>query len=423
MSTRNLFFIIGLLIFVLSNGPAAAGSCTDGVDCYCDRVQGGDLKDPNLLLCEDFEAVTLHDNTNVGGEAPLYGPWYDNGADPIRRGKNSYWGRTYGPSVDGCSWQHDEPSSPKVGVTCKPGDSGVCWTAEWRADDLWQGNQWACIDIVRDGEFDDEISSLLEPSLASDGGTGTFDGVQSFAHRVGAGKNAGITGMAKFGGSYTTVGATMAMAYPTNSESSGIWNYPWKHNEWQTVLEGKGDPTFVFHNASGLAEDDPFKHSMKFANDKSQSDCEAALSKANIRRGYVFCVDVAMYYRADSNYYIRSRDWPFGTWGCARGHFQNLGTSNTSIKIWFNNTLIIDIDGLDGSFLSNREGYNALWWNNFSNANTPGLGRAATTQTTYRYEDNVHITAGPPVSCEQIGFVSSGGDITPPAVPTNLVVQ
>jgi len=392
--------------------------CTDGVDCYCDRVQGGDLNDPNVVLCEDFEAVTLHDDVNVGGGAPLYGPWYDHGFEPTRRGVNSYWTKTYGPSMFICAWPADTPQNPTVGITCKPGETtGGCFPAEWRADDLWQGNDYACIDIVQNGEFDDEIPSLLDPVVVGSH-SGVFDGKQSLAHRVRAGSTAGILGIGNFGQALKTLGVTMAVAYPTNSAQVDLWDYPWKHNEWQTVAESRFDPAFVFHNKSELSDDTPFAHSMLIHRSKTLSDCQAALANANIRRGNVFCAaNGNLWYRADPNFYKQSTDFPFGTWGCVQGHFENLGSLNTSVKIWFNDTLIIDFDGLDGSFLSNRDGYNALMWNNYSNRNqTSNLS----TETTYRYEDNIHITADPPVSCEQIGFPTGTQPPPPPPLVGDL---
>ena len=51
------------VLFIVWVGVAFGASCTDGTDCYCDRVNGGDLNDPNLLFCEDWEAPTLYDDT------------------------------------------------------------------------------------------------------------------------------------------------------------------------------------------------------------------------------------------------------------------------------------------------------------------------------------------------------------------------
>ncbi len=67
--------LIGLFALLLALGPALAQAwqdCTDGVDCYCDRVRNpaDALYDPLMLICEDFEAVTLHDDVNFGGGAP-----------------------------------------------------------------------------------------------------------------------------------------------------------------------------------------------------------------------------------------------------------------------------------------------------------------------------------------------------------------
>jgi hypothetical protein len=374
---------------------------------YCGRVT-----DANLLMCEDFEARTLHDDVNVGGSGPLWGPWYDATGFTGARGFNSYWTRTYGSSVSGCAWTQGSPSSPIKGSTCS---HGTCFPAEWRADNLWQGNHTACIDIVRNGEFDDEVAGLASP--VKPGGTGVFAGLQSMAHRIGAGRMAGILGTRPFGRRVRTFGVTMAVAYAANSQSAGIWNSPWKHNEWG---EAEKDGIFLFHNEATLTDQDPFQ---QFAfMDQSISNraalCASAVANATIRRGDLSCAhDVALYFRADPTVYRRSRDWPLGTWGCVRGHFENWGTTNTSVKIWFNDVLVIDFSGLNGSFLHARNGYDALVMNAYSNANQPG--GLPTTATTYRYEDNIHITAGPPVSCAAIGF-GSGGTGTPPSNPTGL---
>lgn len=53
---------------------------------------------------------------------------------------------------------------------------------------------------------------------------------------------------------------------------------------------------------------------------------------------------------------------------------------------------------------SNR--YDSLIWNAFPTANQD-TDPSRTTQTTFRYEDNVHIRGGSPVSYAQIGFGSS----------------
>jgi hypothetical protein len=144
---------------------------------------------------------------------------------------------------------------------------------------------------------------------------------------------------------------------------------------------------------------------------------------------------VQLNFVASSADYVQSKHWPFGTWGCARGYFQNLGLSNTSIQIWFTGPdgverAVIDVVNLDTRQfkVAVAGGYNRYYWDNYANRNQTAT---KTTQTTFRYEDNVHIRAGAPVSCSQIGFgvVSAGGGTgggganVSPAAPTGLQVR
>lgn len=394
-----------------------AETCTDGVDCYCDRVQGGDLHDSSLLMCEDFEAPTLHPanaaeaQTYEGNGAPLFGPWYDE-AVPGGRGSNSYWVQTYSFGAGNCSWTQGQPTSPQLGSTC---NFGQCGLAEWRADDLWQGNSQACIDIVQNGEFDDEIPTLLAPELPS-GGSGVFDGQRALAHRIQAGDTAAIGGAKTWGTPRFELGITMAMAYPTNSEASGIWAAPWKHNEWHPTNDG----IFLFHQG-GLDETDPFEM-FTFGDPGAgftAASCSANAS-ASVIRGTWNCNSIALNYQADPAYYRRSTDWPWGTWACVRGHFTGLNTTNMGIRIWFNDTLVVHFQGFDGTILKSRDGYDGLTWNSYANTNQGDIGSTPTNQTTYRYEDNIHIREGAPVSCDQIGL-GAGGSATGPL--SGLFVQ
>ncbi len=401
--------VLGLLYLP---SAAAGADCTDGVDCYCDRQNTS-----NTLVCEDFEAPTLHgdtgpgDHTNAGGEN-VHGPWYDEGSTDYR-GANNYWTETYGSVTNGCAWRSGQPSNPEVGISCS---AGTCFAAEWRADDKWDANSFACVDVIQDGEFDDEVSSIADPIVPSASGEshrGVFDGKQVLGRRIAPGKTNAMGSRARFGGAYKTVGMTMALAYPTNSEQVNVWGSPWKHNEWATPT-GFDDGPIVFHNGGSLAEDDPFQQFMWYASGRGEGDCESALAGANVRLGNVSCHSVAMYYRADPSAYRRSEDFPFGTWGCVQGYLKDLGSSDTEIKIWFNGKLIVDIDELDGSFLASKDGYTNLYWNSYANKNAASLGDSPTTETTYRYEDNIHVTNGPPVSCDQIGFSGFPDNIPAP---------
>jgi hypothetical protein len=103
--------------------------------------------------------------------------------------------------------------------------------------------------------------------------------------------------------------------------------------------------------------------------------------------------------------------------------------TNGRIRQWFkgsgaSETLVLDISGINFNHVYQGQGIGGMWWNGYANANQ-GIGEPPTLQTTYRYEDNMHIRNGSPVSCAQIGFAggSGGGDITPPAAPINLRIQ
>ena len=112
-----------------------------------------------------------------------------------------------------------------------------------------------------------------------------------------------------------------------------------------------------------------------------------------------------------------------------------MNSANFGIKLWFKSeddtaeTLIVDADGLDdrvGGGMDTSTGIRGLAWNAYANANQGVGGETPTTETTYRYEDNVHITAGPPVSCAQIGFARGSPpppDATPPAAPKGLQIK
>ena len=412
LSVAILFLPFATLVFPRAS---SAASCTVGTNCYCDRVRGGDLKDSQLLFCEDFEALTLHDNVGLGNGAPYYGPWYDHGSINLR-GFGSYWTTLYGPAVQGCDWVTGQPATPTVGEQCTSG-TGLCVAGAWRPDDLWQANSFACISIPRNGEF--EVTPA--PSGNSVGGSGVFDGQQSLGQRVAAGRTAGVLGVKDFT-SATTLGITMAVAYPTTIASTGVLANPWKHNQFSpTITGGNGaNGLLLFHNGFGLAPDFPVRHFifLDAGTGETEATCQAKVNAATVRRGTVFCNAAFFGYNADSSY-LQPRDFPFGTWGCAQAYYQGFGTGNLSVKIWVNNKLVIDFDGMDDRGLQSRSGYDRYLFDNYANTNQGDPGSTPTNQVAYRYEDNIHIRAGAPVSCSQIGFTAA----TPPTAPSGLLVQ
>lgn len=382
-----------------ASSPPVAGSCTDGVDCYCDTVSDG-----SLLLCQDFENPDFYETTN----------WIAGGSD--RALGNDYVAEMLGggTTAEGF-WTNGTPASPKLGSTCSP--SGLyCGPKEWCSEaqgtlvgtspalDCWDGNDKAIIDIQRSGDYDAEVSGLTLT-----GGTGaTADvgaGNAHFAYRIPPGEEAGILGSETWS-NQTHVGVTELVAYASNvfdagSNPAGTY---WKGDEWGDYPYSEW---WMYGNMlpSGSTSTFPFRNFLFTT--VSQATCEAAQSAATLSAGSWFgCADDKMYFGADSADYTQSSDWPLGTWACVQGEAIWTGSSpnrKLEMKVWFNETLLIHFSNFDAEILRNNDGYDEFYMNAYSNQNAPGQGTPTTT-TSYRYKDNLHIRAGTPVSCASIGF-------------------
>jgi hypothetical protein len=427
MSRASIVFLGALLaaaLGILLPAAVMAAPCTPGTDCYCDRVKGGDLNDTSLLMCEDFEAPTLYQSTGVGNGAPYYGPWYDDTGFPGNRGNNSYWAQVYGNGASGVIWGDNQPSSPRFGSPCNVG--GDCTGMKvWDATNRWNANNLgACAAFLRAGEYTGE-TALVAPTGANGGGSGSFDGTVSMFHRVPARDTCGILGQ-KTWPMTRTFGVTMVVAYAPNVISTGPGDDFWKHNEWMfDINSAGGDGLFLFGDGGG--QNFPF-YQFTFSDGVSQSTCNSRLSAATKAIGDFECDSNGNFlWRAASAQYRQSTHWPFGTWGCARAFYQNLGTSSSTIEMWFTGPdgverKIIDIRGMNltGHTVGRGPGIQGYIWVAYANANQ---GANVTTQTSGRYEDNIHVRAGAPVSCTQIGFAGGGGPGPGIGAPTLRLVK
>jgi hypothetical protein len=458
MNTRWTLLAI-ILMGHLTAIPVHAASCTRGVppfgngDCYCDCVKGstnpncstlhgvGVPHDTSLLACEDFEAPTLHDNVNVGGGAPDWGPPYDDSGRTGARGQNSYMLQNYGSVTGSCAWGPGQPASPALGRPCDPSFTFGCFAALFVAGDpfsvLGSNAVGSCSSVQRNGEYNAENIGIAAP-------TTVFDGVQSWGYRVPAGPNPGGLGHTMpFAPStlvtpatyYPTFGITQAVAYPSNSTSSGVWAGPWKHDEYFNAGGPNGnqglDGPFMFHNQPGHSNQDPFHYMNLFWNYPTYGSafapaavCTASVNGATKNAGDLFCTfdpsgpAIGIQYGAkatDPNHYDQPTDWPDGTWGCVQAYYQNLGSASSSIQIWFTGQSgvqkkIVDISNFDMRWLAVAgppAGYSAMLFDMYANTNYVPGGGTPITNPTYRYEDNIHIRNGPPVSCAQLGLNSS----------------
>jgi hypothetical protein len=418
-STNRLLGTLAVLLLAAcgggseSAGPTGSSTpCTPGIDCYCDKVRGGSLNDPQLLFCEDFEAPTLISDTGLGNGPPYYGPWYDDTGHTGNRGVNSYWNRVYGPGADGHLFSSGQPSNPALGTPC--GFMLCSGLKVWDSEDRWSANNYDphAAYYTHILQFAQEIATLAPPTNTAGGGIGVFDGNATFVQRIPTGATHGIIGRVDFHTQTRDVGVTMAIAYPANSLSSGIWGTSsvpaaWKHNEWITAYNPDGglDGLFVFYNQEGPRSGIPFAGFIGSFLDQNYTNCASIAPLV----GNAQCIGdgLGIYWNSPANY-NQPTDWPFGTWGCVRGHIENAGLLNMRMRVWFQGPnmtterLIIDFRA-DGTQLDNRDGYSGMVWNAYANANQGG-GYVATTELTYRYEDNVHVRAGAPVPCAQIGF-------------------
>jgi hypothetical protein len=451
-----------LLVLALLAAPMAveATSCTKGTDCFCDCVTGADRGDgfkndacqskgtyvgtssfnpqgsATTLVCEDFEAPTLHptNTSGTGNGAPYYGPWWDTtGGSAGDRGFNSYWRRNYGNGVNNMIWSNGQPSSPTHGGACAfPACTGL---KPWLAGDAANGNSLTPgMAFLRTGDFDDEISTLTDPANAAGGGSGAFDGAVSLAHRnpSGAGNVKGIAGAKNFG-AQQTFGVTMAMAFPMNLTNAGtVVHNAWKFNEWGRNGEAGGAGMVGFGYTS-YGSYFPFYGFLlhRSSGGFTVAQCNTAKAAATIAAGRFTCSDLARTGAITSftwfpTNYTHATHWPLGSWGCIRAYYQNLGDASSAWWIKFTGPdgterTVVDISGMDTSGFrvgQTPKGISSLIWNNYANRNQT---RNPATVTTFRYEDNVHVRAGMPVSCSQIGYGTTGRGSAKavPATPTN----
>jgi hypothetical protein len=442
--------LLALLLVVAAAPFAEAAPCTAGVDCYCDRVAGGDLNDPLLLVCEDFDSPAYYQDVGLGTNGGVStanrvgGPgaaqysksstvangswWSGNGSTNNRnRGGGSLWWGRYGNFTQGYNWGPNQPTTPQSGnpcnfdiVTTSGCSGGPVWhpTGAWGSTaDSGGGPSPSTMFVIRNGEF--ALENHTAPTNASGGGSGVFDGNASMAWRQPPGSTAGTGSGKSFGAIYRTFGMTVAMAYPLNSTSSGIWGGSWKHMEFcQTLGNCAGDGLLVFHNQGSRLGSSPFSWMFMIGSPEDQAACTAKLN-ASIAAGlkpfgHAFCdLNGNLNYGGGSNY-LQSRDWPDGMWGCVRGYFENMGTVSSRIRIWLTTGMVTDLPivdlTMDFTGQGSRNGYGGLFWDHYKNFGT-------NTVVTYRYKDNLHIRAGAPVSCNQIGFGAVG---TPPRNPPTL---
>lgn len=460
---RVRWWIVGLCALAAAyavEARAAGGACTIGVDCYCDCIKQnppsgtcaakypGIFYDPSAH-CADFEKLAYHDDTGGGAG----GAWYAvKPGDPAdNRGSGSAFHEDFKGISGQCGWQYGHPNNgacsgpytpykccgasppgtaacPQRGASCGAGK--VCWASEWRADDLWDGNFKAGIDILRAGEVDDE-----NPTDALEAG---WDGQQFFALRVRPGEGGGGDSDAgcnvgdandwvfgqEFGVTYLIAYSDLADAYsagelanplcwdPTNEFFTGKQSLTqWKHEQFVLPIQ------FPQGNVGPGNAVPPFGMAFINAGLSTEAECNAERTAATINKGSMSCSDIALNVGATGgsgpDLFRYPDDWGKEKWACVRAYL-NMGTfGNRDGSMWveveapgFSSTAkgrLIDITNLGLNKLMGTSTLGNWHFDSYFNGN--GFQPDCELQHAIRrYYDNIHARPGQPVSCAQIGF-------------------
>lgn len=364
----------------------------------------------------DFEQAPLYDGSGLGNGPPEFGPAYDptGSSATYGRGFNSAWVQLYGNGASGCIRQNGEPANPRVGGSCdtsnlegQPCRETLEWCSQAQGDlvdglgaDCWQANDSACIDIYRAGEWDEELPSLgeLDPP----------DGRAALALRnsPAAGENAGFSMTTPFERS-TQVGITMITGISSNAFDSGsVAEAPWKFEEWRDSTASAIFPMGATH---GACSDDLKPFCPIIFRDPSQisnGTCAADIAGATNTVGAVTCTGAGdgTTFRWIPGNFDRASDFALDAAHCVRGYISGIGSTNMSMKVWLDGdsetNVVIDVSGVDGTRVLDADGWSFFGFDNYANYKT---GHSIPSAVRRMY-DNVHIRAGEPVSCAQVGF-------------------
>jgi hypothetical protein len=411
MRTAAGAIVATILLWVI---PFTAGAfCTDGVDCYCDRVKdpADSFYDPNLIFCEDFED-----------------PTYEN-PDP----DSNHWKQTWG-----------EGTSPCVAST----NNGTI-----------EGATHNCRNILQRPGC--PLYDAGNPDLNESGGhstlNGNWDGCQSLYFPIRVGKSGGEVGTAT--GSrkapafhkLTTFSMTMAKKYSSNhfignqeefaGNVKGDRYYVGEQNSLFSTFQGgqhsvsdigdactrgSSDPAFGYpasdkfpfasllkaHSGIGILGEGACCDDYCYADDPGPSGPRIGIehhdpneSISGVRRlmpplslwNPRVPGGVPMSVEGDKD----GRD----EWLCVQWTLQNHGTDQMNYYHWINNQLIMRFENLKGSADLSPFDFGFKWLN----TGTAGQGQPKpTNQTSEDYvevRDNYHLTASAtPPSCAQVGF-------------------
>src|SRR3990167_1373479 len=346
--------------------------CTDGVDCFCDLNPVGA---GGVVFCEDFEDTDLY---------------MVSFADRARAGS---WWDVYGSPTQPCT---------HYGVDQAPG-GGDDWMPHGQTTQIGDGTgRTPCLDVVQE-----DVATFSDKGCGVSGETDcVWQGTRSLGHRFVTGDVGGITGRKGWTG-LTQFGITFAVMWSENflaPGDAGCLDTPDggcgpanKMNEW-----GGTDSPLVGASVSQIGVNNPF--AISFFTDTSSTI--GSVLKGDV----VVTSSTRVHFRpdpAEGVYEWRGNVQP-GDWICIKAHYSGWNTTNTTMRYWFNDTLMIHATGVDTVVAQDTQ-IGAIAWNHYYNGKNilPDSGYPGTTSA-YRYEDNMIVVSNAePVSCAAIGLGSA----------------
>lgn len=420
---------------IVGGGGGSVASCTNGVDCYCDRATGnGPLgtSDPAynaaITICEDWDDPAFRATTGADN-------WVDGSGG--NRGGDSLFADRYGNSDFGGLWANGQPASPTLGIQCSPGVAYCTGMKEWDEDDRWQANAlepW--LDIIDESsDFTAEDPTAGTPTIDGTAGQ-TFFGNALMAYRNGPGTPTSVSGaggiinsISSMGSTHTQLGYAALWGYDAKVKDYDILVDAWKHDEVRGVVGGATNGLLGFRSTGYDPVADqgnerytfPF-HFFIFTQDHLPDDppdnfqCSTAIASASMNgtgRAYCDLEDNLQVEASISNFDFRT-DWDLGKHHCVSFYWDFRNIASVTAKAWLDGELVINLTGLNFTNSmydspSGADGASHFVYNNYSNRS--GLiGEPWTTPRSgvnRRYSDNVTITNSTPQLCSKIGFPSS----------------
>jgi hypothetical protein len=402
------------------------GACTVGTDCFCDLITTTGTVNgaySNVFFCEDWDHDALWEDTANITMPGGYGDWADGSTTEYgsnNRGRDSWWRMRYGREGDGIP--NGQPSTPTVGLTCAIGFP-CDQVREYRSDNRYLANYTTDgmpVDIIRPGEFDDEIGNI-DPVIPSSGGATVF-GNAILAARNGTTTTSGTYGSSygdetansqDFDGIRSQFGITAAVGYSDNITASQILLDAWKHDEFKPSQQGDvQDGLFGFNSTSANPNTWPV-HFPIVTGPAGYDDCGDNILAGTNHVGGGYCADqyrMVLYATegTGAGQFSSSADLlsNLDEWHCFSVYWDFRTVSNVTMKAWWNGELVVHYTGLDfsGSQVdspSGADGYNAFSLNNYANR---VYYTGPLVSPVRRYNDNYVMRDGTPVLCEDLGF-------------------